>query len=146
MDERVLKWMHDNKGKTFQSPRDVFHKTPHTQDFTITSVHENRMYIKFGNKKYEALSLVFPMFDRVLDYLELNRGKAVWLGAKVTPPYDNDTLEWVIWQKPYPVFNVPFKASPHVCDILCLAGLIQYAHAVNPLTGRQVQGAKIKMQ
>jgi len=142
MDERVLNWLHANQGKTFASPRDAIFGTK-TQVFKISSVHNDRVYIKFGNNRYEALPLVFSMFDRVLDDLTINKGKAVRLGAKVEPPYDNESLEAVIWKQPYPVFNVPYKASPHVCDILCLAGLIKYVRAVNPKSGRKVQAAKL---
>ena len=143
MDKRVLNWLLKNKGKVFASPRNEAFGS-HTKDFEISSVKQDRVYIKFGGNKYEALPLVFQMFDRVLGYLAENKTKPIRIGAKIIPPYDNETLEGVIWKKPYPVGTVPYKASPHVCDILCLAGLIKYVSATNPLTGRRVQAVKLR--
>lgn len=143
MDTRVLNWLLDNKGKVFASPRDEVYGS-HTKDFKISSIGQDRVYVKFGGKKYEALALVFQMFDRVLDYLAANKTRVVRLGARIAPPYDSETLESVIWKEPYPVGTVPYKASPHVCDILCLAGIIRYVSATNPITGRQVQAVKLR--
>jgi hypothetical protein len=83
------------------------------------------------------------MFDRTLKYLQENRGRAVRLGAKLAPPYEFDTLEGQIWKKPYPTGNTSYKASPHVCDILALAGLVEYVLVLNPETLRKVQGVKL---
>lgn len=83
------------------------------------------------------------MFDRVLQCLRENKGRPVRLGAKISPPYENDTLETEIWKRPYPIGNSPYKAAPHVCDILVLAGLVQYVWASNLLTGRRVEGAEL---
>ncbi len=143
MDKRVLNWLLENKGKVFPSPRDEAFGS-NTKDFEISSITQGRVYIKFGGNKYEALPLVFPMFDRILDYLAKNKTRAVRIGAKIIPPYDNDSLEGAIWKEPYPVGTVPYKASPHVCDILCLAGLIKYVSAINPMTGRRVQAVKLR--
>ena len=143
MDKRVLNWLIDNKGKVFASPRDEVYGS-HTKDFKISSIGRDRVYVKFGGKKYAALALVFPMFNRVLDYLAANKNRDIRIGAKIAPPYDNETLEGAIWKKPYPVGAVPYKASPHVCDILCLAGIIKYVSATNPMTGRRVQAVKLR--
>jgi hypothetical protein len=143
MDKRVLNWLLNNKGRVFVSPRDEAYGS-HTKDFEISSIKQDRVYVKFNGNKYVALPLVFQMFDRVLDYLAANKTRAVRLGAKFAPPYDNETLESVIWKKPHPVRTVPYKASPHVCDILCLAGLIEYVSTTNPMTGRRVQAVKLR--
>lgn len=142
MDKQVLNWLIENKGRVFASPRDEVFGS-HTKDLKISSIGQDRVYVKFGGKKYEALPLVFPMFDRVLKYLVENKTSAVRVGARIAPPYDNETLESVIWKKPYPVGTVPYKAAPHICDILCLAGLIKYVSAINPMTGRRVQAVKL---
>jgi hypothetical protein len=69
---------------------------------------------------------------------------SIRLGVKVSPPYGNDTLEAAIWTKPFPaVLNSSYKAAPHVCDILILAGMAEYVKVKNPLTTRMVQGAKL---
>jgi hypothetical protein len=65
-------------------------------------------------------------------------GKPVRLGARVKPPYDPDTIEGKIWQKPCP-YSASYKVSPHVCDILVLTDLAKYGHALNPKTQRNVQ-------
>jgi hypothetical protein len=82
------------------------------------------------------------MFDRVLNYLRNNKGRPVRLGARVTPPYEKDTLEGEIWKRPYTIGNSTYKAASHICDILVLVGLVQYVLSVNPLTGRKIQCAK----
>ena len=145
MNKQVLDWLIQNKRKTFSSPRDeVFTPRKPTKTFEIKSILRDRVYIKFEGMKYLALPLGFEMFTRVLEYLEDNKPRAIRLGAKLAPPYDKDTLESIIWKTPYPIGNTPYKASPHVCDILCLVGLLEYTEAVNPITGRQVQAVKLK--
>ncbi|MEW6667276.1 MAG: hypothetical protein AB1512_18895 [Thermodesulfobacteriota bacterium] len=58
------------------------------------------------------------------------------------PPYDEDTVEGQIWRSPY-ITATPFKASPHVCDIIVLSGIAEYGYAENPNTHRMVQGVKL---
>jgi hypothetical protein len=142
MDNRVRSWLEANIGKLFKSPRNkAFNKR--TKDFEIVSISSERVNIRFVESKYPALPLAFSMFDRVLNYLSKNKGRPVRLGAKVSPPYENDTLEGEIWKRPYPIWNTPYKASPHVCDILVLAGLVQYVSMINPPTGRKVECAEL---
>jgi hypothetical protein len=83
------------------------------------------------------------MFDRTLKYIQENKDRAVRLGAKVVPPYESDTVEGQIWKEPYPTGNTSYKAGPHVCDILVLAGLVEYVLILNPETYRKVQGVKL---
>ena len=143
MDDRVLNWLEANKGKVFTSPRgEVFGRR--TDDFEIVSIRPDRVYIRFVGTSHVALPLIFSMFDRVLNCLRENQGKPVRIGAKVNPPYENDTLEGEIWKKPYPAgLNNSYKAAPHVCDILVLVGLAEYFKVRNPLTGRKVQSAQL---
>lgn len=84
------------------------------------------------------------MFDRTIKRLVENERKPVRLGAQVVPPYENDTIEGEIWKHPYPIGSTPYKASPHVCDILVLAGVAEYISMVNPSTGRRVEGVKAR--
>lgn len=143
MDVRILAWLEANKGKLFTSPRsEVFGRR--TEDFEIVSIKSDRVYIRFAGTSHVALPLIFSMFDRVLNCLQENQGKPVRLGAKISPPYENDTLEAAIWKEPFPAgLNSSYKAAPHVCDILVLVGLVEYVKVRNPLTTRIVQGAKL---
>ena len=142
MDTQVLTWLQANLGRQFKSPRvEVFGRR--TEVFEITSIKPDRVYIRFGQNTHEALPLLFSMFDRVLDCLR-DQDRPVRLGAKVNPPYEANTIEAVIWQRPYPGgFTNSYKAGPHVCDILVLAGLAEYLTVLNPKTSRRVQGVKV---
>jgi hypothetical protein len=143
MDARILKWLKKNKGKTFSSPRKMaFGRNP--QDFAILDVDERnkKVKIKFLNSRYPALPLHFWMFDRTLEFPDVNKNRYLPLGAKLQPPYLVDSVEGRIWKKPYPTGKSPYKASPHVCDIIALAGLAKYGYVVNPKTRRRVQGVR----
>jgi len=142
MDERVLKWLKANKGKVFVSPRNEV-SSKQMYDFELLDIVDDRVKIRFVGSKYKALPLYFWMFDRTLKYIQENEGIAVRLGAKLVPPYESDTVEGQVWKKPYPTGNASYKASPHVCDILALAGLVEYVLVLNPETGRKVQGVKL---
>jgi hypothetical protein len=136
-----MKWLKANTGKVFASPRAVF-KRP-TQDFEVLGIVGESVRIRFAGSKYPALPLYFWMFDRILKYLQENRGRAVRLGAKLAPPYESDTVEGRIWKKPYPTGNTSYKAAPHVCDILALADVVEYILVLNPEILRKVQGVKL---
>jgi hypothetical protein len=142
MDERVVKWLRTNIGEIFDSPRRKAFDKP-TQRFEVVSIVEESVRIRFAKSHYPALPLCFWMFDRTQKYLQENKGRAVRLGAKLTPPYESDTVEGQIWKKPYPTGNASYKASPHVCDILALAGLVEYVLVLKPETLRKVQGVKL---
>jgi hypothetical protein len=141
VNSKLLQWLKDKEGKSFGSPRkEIFGRK--TRDFEIISVTQDRVNIKFEGKY--ALPLLFSMFDRTLDYLSSNGDKPIWLGAKVNPPYEPNTLEETIWKKPYlGNYTNSYKVGPHICDILVLAGLAKYVKMINPLTDRKVQGAQI---
>jgi hypothetical protein len=142
MDEQVLKWLKVNKGKVFASPRKEVFKEQ-TRDFELSGIADDRVSVRFVGSKYPALPLYFWMFDRTLKYIHENKGRTVRLGAKLVPPYESDTVEGQIWKKPYPTGNTSYKAAPHVCDILVLAGLVKYFPVFNPETRRKVQGVKL---
>jgi len=138
---KLLEWLNNNQGKSFDSPRNQFFDVK-TRTFDIISIKSDRVNIKFEEKI--ALPLLFAMFDRAISRLSTNQGKPVRLGAKVNPPYDPDTLEAAIWKLPYPGgYTNSYKVAPHICDILVLAGFVKYVEIINPLTNRKVQGAKI---
>ena len=142
MDERVMKWLKANTGKVFASPREMFRRP--TQGFEVVGIVGESVRIRFAGSPYPALPLYFWMFDRTLKYLQEKRGRAVRLGAKLAPPYESDTVEGQIWKKPYPTGNTSYKAAPHVCDILALAGLVEYVLVLNPENLRKVQGVKLR--
>lgn len=143
MDERILAWMKRNIGNTLHPPPPRDKALP----FRIKKIDEPHERVKFtfldrdGVTEKIALPLHFVMFDRALIYLEANKAGMVRLGARVKPPYDQDTVEGQIWRQPY-IFPTPFKASPHVCDIIVLSGLAEYGVAENPKTDRKVQGVR----
>ena len=140
MDEKLLEWLKGNEGETFISPRYGFSKRKR-YDIKILSVDFRAVRIYFVGSKYQALPLCFWMFDRTLAYLRKNRVRAIRLGAKVQPPYESDTIEEQIWKDENDIS--PYKAAPHVCDILALAGLVEYVLVENPVTGRRVQAVKL---
>jgi hypothetical protein len=141
MDKRILDWLRTHEGKMFASPRTkVFGRK--TKDFEIVKVDEEKVRIRFEGRKHLALPLTFSMFDRTMEYLNENKDRPIRLGAKVAPPYENDTIEAVIWRHPYPM-PTPYKVAPHVCDILALAGVAEYVYVANPSTGRKAQAIKL---
>jgi len=140
MDERVLKWLKANEGETFESPRSEISKR-RKYDLTIVHVGFDRVKIEFVGSKYPAMPLYFWMFDRTLDYIRENKDRPVRLGAKLQPPYEPDTIEEQIWKGEEGMY--PYKAAPHVCDILALAGLAKYVLVDNPETNRKVQGVRL---
>jgi hypothetical protein len=141
MDERILDWLRTNEGQTFRSPReDVF--DTETRRFMLTGVDEEEEKVKIDFVGgVPGLPLFFWMFERALAFIEANGNRAVMLGARVRPPFDPDTVEGKIWGEPRPYPN-PYKVSPHVCDLLVLAGLAKYEEVRNPRTNRTVQGIR----
>lgn len=137
-----MKWLKVNKGKVFASPRNEVFKEQ-TRDFELLGIVDDRVNVRFVGSKYPALPLYFWMFDRTLKYIQENKGRALRLGAKLVPPHESDTVEGQIWKEPYPTENTSYKAAPHVCDILVLAGLVEYVLVLNPETRRKVQGVKL---
>ena len=147
MEERVLSWLRAQEGKVFTPPRnEKFNRRRPAKDFEITKVHDERVIIRFVGSPHPALPLTYSMFDRTIKCLREHEGKPVRLGAKVAPPYENETIEKAIWKRPYPIGNTPYKASPHVCDILALAGVIEYVSTINQSTSRKAQAVKLSRQ
>jgi len=145
MEERVLSWLRAHEGEVLISPRTRKFNHP-KKDFEITKTHNDRVIIRFIGSKYPALPLTFSMFDRTIKCLEEHEGRPVRLGAKLVPPYENETIEGAIWKRPYPIEITPYKASPHVCDILALVGVVEYVSIINQSTGRIVQAVKLTGQ
>ena len=137
MEKQVLTWLEDNKGKIVTSPRNKI-SNREIKDFGIIGFSDNKVKIKFVGSIYPAQPLTFSMFDRTMNILRENTNRAVPLGAKLAPPYYDNTIEAAIWTKPYPIGKSPYKSSPHVCDILALVGIVEYVKARNPETGRRV--------
>jgi hypothetical protein len=140
MDERVLKWLKAHGGETFESPRSEI-SGRHKYDLKIIRVSFARVDIEFVGSPNRALPLYFWMFDRALDYIRENKDRPVRLGAKLQPPYEPDTVEEQIWKDERYIH--PYKAAPHVCDILALAGLVKYVLVSHRVTKRMVQGVQL---
>jgi hypothetical protein len=142
MDLELLNWLKENSGRTFESPRkDVFGSNP--QDLTIRYVDEEDKLVRisFSEKKTLALPLYFWMFDRTLEHLKRNPETAYPIGARLQPPYSKESVEEAIWREPM-LYSSPYKSSPHVLDILALAGFVKFQKTRSRDTDRQVQGAK----
>ena len=141
MDERILQWLKDKGGHTFKSPREeVFCRKTHPVKIVEIDERNGKVKIDFGGGT-QGLPLFFWMIDRALKFIESNKDRAVRLGAKVKRPFDPDTVEGKIWEEPL-LYPTPYKAAPHVCDLLVLAGLAKYQTTKNPATHRIVQGVK----
>jgi hypothetical protein len=142
MDERVWKWLKANKGKVFVSPRKEIFKVK-TKDFELLGVVDDIVNIRFARRNHPAMPLYFWMFNRTLEYIHENKDRAVRLGTKLVPPYEFDTVEGQIWRKPDPTGKSSYKAAPHVCDILALAGLIKHVSILKTGTRRRLQGVEL---
>lgn len=134
--------MEQNINKVFESPRGRGKIPPYP--FRIRSVNRARrqVNIDFIGGSSIALPLHFWMFERALEYLKKRENKFIVLGAKPQPPYIPGSLEEAVWQDPCPLKN-SYKISPHICDILSIAGYTEYGKARNPLSGRKIQAVKI---
>ena len=142
MNKQLLSWLNKNTGKIFRSPREaVFRCKPYPLKLVAVDEKKEVLTIDFIGGKSKALPLYFWMFNRTIDYLDANKMRYIWLGAKVAPPYYNDTIEGEIWKEPYP-HTSPYRVSPFICDFLVLSGLAEYAPLKNPKTGRNLQGIK----
>ncbi len=141
MDERILQWLEDKGGHTFKSPREeVFCRKTHPVKIVEIDERNGKVKIDFGGGT-QGLPLFFWMVDRALKFIESNKDRTVRLGAKVKRPFDPDTVEGKIWEEPL-LYPTPYKAAPHVCDLLVLSGLAKYQTTKNPVTHRIVQGIK----
>jgi len=142
MDPQLHQWLRANTGKVFGSPRkNVFGRNP--QSFKIVKVDEESGCIRvaFRGGATLALPLYFWMFDRTLDYLRNSPDTAFPIGARLQPPYPRDSIEDEIWREPR-LYSSPYKAAPHVLDILYYAGMVEFTYTRDRETGRKVQGAK----
>jgi hypothetical protein len=142
MDEQILAWLKDNKGKTFKSPREnTFGRK--TYKIKIRGIDDESESVKISFVGgTQGLPLYFWMFDRALTFIETDKDRVVRLGARVKSPFDPDTVEGEIWKEPHPVPSTPYKVAPHICDLLVLAGFTEYQTTKNPKTDRTVQGIK----
>jgi hypothetical protein len=141
MDERILEWLKNKRGHTFKSPREEAFCTE-THPVNIVEIDERYGKVKIDFEGgTQGLPLFFWMIDRALKFIESNKERIVRLGAKVKRPFDPDTVEGKIWEEPL-LYPTPYKAAPHVCDLLVLAGLAKYQKTRNPVSRRIVQGIK----
>ncbi|MCJ7574951.1 hypothetical protein MUO93_11945 [Candidatus Bathyarchaeota archaeon] len=97
-----------------------------------------RISISFIGGRSVGLPLYIWMFERVIERLSKEKG-FVPVGARLAPPYMPGSLEAAIWVGK----GSPYKAAPHVCDILLAAGLVEYGEARNRETNRIVQAARL---
>jgi len=142
MDSQVLQWLDANISRVFDSPRkNVFGRDP--QSFKIVKIDKKSSCVRvaFGGGVTLALPLSFWMFDRTLNYLRNNPDTVFPIGARLQPPYPKDSIEDEIWREPRP-YPSPYKAAPHVLDILACAGMVEFTYTQDRETGRRVQGAR----
>jgi len=143
--ESISKWARENLRRWYTSPRNDVLKTK-TRDFFIEAVDETNQFvkIKFRDSKYPVLPLYFWMFERAINHLKKHPKFLVPLGAAIQPPYMKFSVEAAIWAHPFPKVKTKYFVAPYVCDIMALAGSVEYGFARNPDTGRRVQGVKLK--
>jgi hypothetical protein len=139
MDSRLLLWLEQNTGKTILSPREaIFNRK--TKQYQLVSVNKRKGVVKItfimGSL---GLPLYFWMFDRALQLIHQNPNNIHQLGAKVSPPYEQNSIEEAIWRPPY--HGTPYKVSPFICDLLVLSGLTKYNFTLSK-KNRRVQGAQ----
>ena len=139
----VFKWIEGKIGSTFQSPRESVFGT-RTIDFKIVRIDDEKVSIKFKGSKYLALPLKKWMFERVLAHLHENEGKFVLIGARIGPPYIPTSVEGAIWETPVPQNLAKYKVAPHICDILALAGVVEFGTAYKPNSSRKLQGVRAR--
>jgi len=145
MNKTILKWLNENVGNIIESPRRKSFDSK-THPIKIIKIDEEKqiLVIKFVEGT-QCPPLHFWMFERALDYIRRKENEVVRLGTKVAPPYDEDTIEGQIWCKPFSKPpKSPFKASPHICDILVLSllGKAKYEWFIKSETNRKVQGIR----
>lgn len=145
MDKNLLKWLKSNQNLSFESPRATVFKTK-TQRFRIVEVNETKGIVKIEfSKQFTELRLEFWRFETGLEILNRNRGKWTRLGTRFNSD-DPDTIEWQIQRKArqvHPNRHVDLKSAPHICDILVLAGFVEYGRAMNPMTKRENQAVRL---
>lgn len=139
----IFKWVESKIGSVFQSPRESAFGT-RTKNFTLVGIDGEKVSIKFEGSKYPALPLKKWMFKRVLDHLHINEGKFVPIGARIGPPYIPNSVEGAIWKAPVPENLSKYKAAPHICDVLELAGVVELGPAYRLNSRRGLQGVRVR--
>ena len=135
----LLRYLKHSKGRIIHPRRPGSRRM--RLDLRINNFNEDtgRISITFIGGKSLGLPLHFWMFEKVINRLS-SVDSFVPVGARLTPPYIRGSLEEAIWDGE----SSPYKAAPHVCDILFDADLVEYGWALNAESGRRVQGAKLK--
>jgi len=141
--DSIYKWVEGKIGTTFPSPREREFGTS-TKDFQIVRIDDVKISIKFEGSKYLALPLKRWMFKRTLEHLKKNEGVFVSIGARIGPPYIPNSVEEVIWEDPLPEDISTYKVAPHICDVLELAGIVEYGPAYKPNSSRRLQGVRAR--
>jgi hypothetical protein len=136
--ESLIRYLRQAKGKVIKIDRPGSRRQ--RLDLRVDDFDEEsgRISIKFIGGKSNGLPLYSWMFKRVKERLERSRG-FIPIGARLAPPYPVGSLEAAIWEGK----RSPYKAAPHVCDILVDAGLVVYGMCPNLDTGRMVQAARL---
>jgi hypothetical protein len=144
MESEILQWISNNLNKWLVSPRKAAFNPRRIKEFALMEPLEESVLIKFKDSKSPEFKLYFWMFERVITHLE--SGEKAPIGAAVRPPYRPGSVEEAIWKKPYPLEKSPYKVSSHVCDILSLAGWVDFTYIKNPKTGNDLQGVFLKQE
>lgn len=146
MEEHLLKWLRSNLNQSFESPRKAIFKTS-THDFKIMELDEVKEIVKirFESERRPILPLQYWRFDVALKILVENKDKWTRLGTSIHA-YDRETIEWYIQEtarRIYPNRLEDKKSTPHVCDLIVLAGIAEYGSVINPKTGMKNQAVRL---
>lgn len=143
LDKRIVNWVKKNLGKEFSSTRKKMFGT-NTIDFELVNIDDTKVSIRFLGSNYNALPLKLWMFERTLKHLSNNYGSFVPIGARIRPPYIPNSVEEAIWKKPLPEDISTYKVAPHICDVLEIAGIVEFGFAHKDNSKRKLQGVKLQ--
>lgn len=110
----------------------------------ITGLEQDSLIIRFKDSKAPDFILYFWMIERTISHLEKADTRVVPIGAAVRPPYIPQSVEEAIWKSPYPLEKASYKVASHICDILLLVGWVEFEYVLNPKTGNDLQGVKLR--
>jgi hypothetical protein len=144
MDNEIFQWISNNLNKWFISPRKNVFNPRRIKEFMITGLEKDSLIIKFKDSKAPNFLLYFWMIERTISHLEKAGERAVPIGAAIRPPYIAQSVEEAIWKFPYPLEKSSYKAASHICDILSLVGWVEFEYVLNPKTGNDLQGVKLR--
>jgi hypothetical protein len=135
---KLVHYLKEAEGKTIHIERPGSRRKRLDLRINYFDEESGKISISFIGGLSNGLPLYFWMCERVIEQLSKDKG-LVEVGARLAPPYPHGSLEAVIWNGK----KSPYKAAPHICDILADAGIVKYGKATSKETSRIVQAVKL---